>query len=210
MAHNRPLIGLVTLDLRLASAVKKIAPSYNVEVIHVVDPADLPLEIQVVISHRNELKKLDRGAVLYEEDFDSVDGLVEKAVELALVGPKYRLVVVAVDPGKNLGAIYLVDGKVIKSRRYGEIGNLIEDVKKFMRSHSDAERRCILLGATSEPQIVEKVLKEFERQLRGEDVAMVVVDESSTSKGLIPKLKGMSKDEYAALMLTLKNILKLK
>ena len=38
----------------------------------------------------------------------------------------------------------------------------------------------------------------------------MVCDESFTSRGLLPKIKGMSKDEYSALILSLKNLLRLE
>ncbi|MCS7132593.1 MAG: hypothetical protein N3F65_03090 [Nitrososphaeria archaeon] len=200
----------MTLDLRLASAVKRVASTYNVEVVHAAEPMDLPLDIEVIVTHRNEFPKLDRGKVLYSEDFASVEELVEKAVELTVIGPKYKLAIAAVDPGKNMGAVYMLDGKIIKSRRYGLIEDLVDDVKRFIKMHGDAEKKYLLLGAASDLQVVKRALNEFEKHLRDEGVTIIVCDESFTGKGLIPKVKGMSKDEYAALILTLKNLLKLR
>jgi len=210
LTYSRPKIGLVTLDLRLASAIKRLASTYNVKVIHVADPRDLPLDVEVVITHRGEFPNLDRGKVLYREDFVSVEELVEKAIELTIVGSSYELVIIAIDPGKNMGAVYLLDGKVIKSRRYGHVEDLINDVKRFMNAHKDAERRYLLLGAASNLQMVKRILGELEKHLREEGVTIIVSDESFTRKGFVPKVKGMSKDEYSALILTLKNFLKLR
>ncbi len=195
----------------MASAVKRLASAYNVDVVHVADPGDLPLDVEVVITRRDEFPELDRGKVLYKEDFDSIEELVEKAVELTIVGSSYELVIIAVDPGKSMGAVYLLDGKIIKSRRYGFIEDLVDDVKRFMRAHKEAEKRYLLLGAASDLQMVKRILGEFEKCLKGEEgITIIISDESFTRKGLIPKVKGMSKDEYSALILTLKNFLKLR
>lgn len=194
----------------MASAVKRIASAYGLEVFHAAELANLPLDIDVIITRRNEFPKLDRGRVLYREDFASVEDLVEKAVELTVVGSGYKLAVAAVDPGKSMGAIYLLDSKIIKSKRYRLIEDLVDDVKQFMRTHSDAEKKYLLVGATSNLQMVKRVLDEFEKHLRDEGLTIIVSDESFTGKGLIPRVKGMSKDEYAALILALKNLIKLR
>jgi len=203
-------IGLVTLDLRFSSKIREAASKFNAEVLHVADPSRLPLDVNVVITSREESFRISRGTVLYRENFDSVEDLVEKAVEASLVGSSYKNVVIAIDPGKSMGAVYLLDNKVIKSRRYGSVEVLTMDVKKFIKSHEDAEKKYIVIGAASEFRIVKEILSELERNLRGEEVTTIVSDESFTSKGLIPKVKGMSKDEYSALILSLKNLIRLK
>ena len=159
---------------------------------------------------RNERFEIDRGKILYKEDFDSVEALVEKAVELCLVGSSYRNAIAAVDPGKNMGVVFLIDNRVIKTGRYGLAEKLVEDISKFMKSHRDAERRYVIIGAASDFKIVKEILSKLEKALWGEEVTIIVSDESFTSKGFIPKLRDMSKDEYSALMLSIKNLLKLR
>jgi len=207
---TQPRIGLVTLDMRFASAVKSVAADFGARVIHVSDPAELPLDVNVIISRRGEGFELTRGQALYMEDFDSVEELVERAVELYLVGSSYRTAIAAVDPGKNIGAVFLVDNKVVKTRRYGLAEDLVKDVERFMRSHRDAEKRYVVIGAASDIRIVDEILSSLERALSGEGVALIVSDESFTSKGVIPRLKSMSRDEYSALMLSIRNLLKLR
>jgi len=205
-----PKIGLITLDMRFSAMVRRAASELGAKVIHVSDPKELPLDVDVIIMSRNERFEIDRGKILYKEDFDSVEDLVEKAVELCLVGSSYRNAIAAVDPGKNMGAVFLIDNRVIKTGRYGLVEKLVEDISKFMKSHRDAERRYVIIGAASDFKIVKEILSKLEKALWGEEVTIIVSDESFTSKGFIPKLRDMSKDEYSALMLSIKNLLKLR
>ena len=205
-----PKIGLVTLDMRFAARVREEASRLGAKVLHAADSRDLPLDVEVVLASRRERLKIDRKRVLYLEDFSSVSELVERAVELSVVGPRYRVAIVAIDPGKNVGAAYLLDNKVIKTRRYGLIENLIDDVKGFLSSHRGAERRYVVVGAATDFKIVKQIMLELEKALRDEEVTIVMSDESFTSKGLIPRARGMSKDEYSALILSLKTVLSLK
>ncbi len=208
--RNQARVGLVTLDLRFTFMVKKAAQEYHITVVHVVDSKELPLDIEVVIAKRSEGLMIDRGTILYMEDFSSVEELVERALEIALIGLKYKMAVAAIDPGKNLGAAYLLDNVILKTRKYGLVDDLVEDVEKFMRRHEEAERRYVIVGAASDFEIVKNILRKLESKLRGHETTIIVCDESFTSRGMIPKFKGMSKDEYSALILSLKNILRLE
>ncbi|MCD6312916.1 MAG: hypothetical protein J7L79_03795 [Thaumarchaeota archaeon] len=209
LIKHRVRIGLVTLDLRLAALVRKVSRDYRLDVVHVASSDELPLDIEVVIAKRAEGLKIDRKKVLYQEDFNSMNELIEDALELAITGLNYRMAVVAIDPGKSLGAAYLLDSRVIKTKTYGMIEELIEDVKRFLERHERAERKYVVVGAASGFELVKQILKRLERRLRGLDATIIVCDESFTSKGILPKIKEMSKDEYSALILSLKNILRL-
>lgn len=209
MIKHRVRVGLVTLDLRLATLVKKIAQEYRLDVVHTADSKDLPLDVEVVIAKRSERLEIDREKVLHLEDFNSVSELVEDALELALTGLNYRMAVVAIDPGKSLGAAYLLDNRIVKTKAYGVIEELVEDVKRFLEKHERAERKYVIVGAASGFDLVKQILRRLERRLRGHDATIIVCDESFTSRGMLPKVKGMSKDEYSALILSLKNILRL-
>jgi len=202
-------VGLVTLDLRLAALVRKISHEYRLDVVHAASSEELPLDVEVVIAKRAEGLKIDRKKVLYWEDFGSMNELIECALELALTGLNYRMAVVAIDPGKSLGAAYLLDNRVVKTRTYGMIEELVEDVGRFLERHERAERKYVIVGAASGLELVKRILKRLERRLRGHDATIIVCDESFTSRGMLPKIKGMSKDEYSALILSLKNILRL-
>ncbi len=206
----RARIGLVTLDLRLAAKVRRASKKYHADVIHVARAEELPLDVRVVIAKRDEGFKMIKGFVLYPEDFSSVEELVERAVEAAFTGLKYKMAVVAIDPGKNLGAAYLLDNIILKTKKYGSVDRLVEDVESFVKGHRKAERRYIIIGAASDFEAVKGILRKLEKRLRDCEATLMVCDESFTSKGFLPKLRGMSKDEYSALMLSLKNILRLE
>ena len=204
-------IGLVTLDMRFAGGVRKAASRLGARVLHASSTEELPLSIRVVVAKRSEGLELTGWKALYLEDYGSVDGLVERAVEMALGVESYRTAIVAVDPGKSIGAAYILDGKVVRTKRYGVEEGLVDDITHFLKTHSRAEKKYVLIGAASDPNVGGRIADKIRRAVYGErDVEVMLVDESSTSRGLLPKARGMSKDEYSALLLLIRNILKLE
>jgi len=196
--------------MRFGNRVKEIASTLGVRVKHVLSLEELPLSIRVVIAEKREGLD-DRGRIiLYKEDYDSVVELVERASEIAIGELKYRLAAAAIDPGKNLGVAYILDHKVIRTKRYGIIESLLDDLRRFMENHSKAEKKYVLIGATSNPENAKTIAQKIMKTLYGKGVIVKLVDESNTSKGVIPRMRGMSKDEYSALILSIRNILKLR
>lgn len=210
MRRGEPIIGLLTSDMRFGNMVKEMASALGVRVKHVLSLDELPLSIKVVIT--DERRRLDeRGRIiLYKEDYDSIEELVERASEIAVGELRYRLAAAAIDPGKSVGVAYILDHRVIRTKRYGIIESLLDDLSRFMRTHSRAEKKYVLIGATSNPENARAIAQKIGKALYGEGVIVKLVDESNTRRGLIPRMRDMSKDEYSALILSLRNILKLR
>jgi len=210
LRRGEPIIGLLTSDMRFGNMVKEMASALGVRVKHVLSLDELPLSIKVVIT--DERRRLDeRGRIiLYKEDYDSIEELVERASEIAVGELRYRLAAAAIDPGKNVGVAYILDHRVIRTKRYGIIESLLDDLSRFMRTHSRAEKKYVLIGATSNPENARAIAQKIGKALYGEGVIVKLVDESNTRRGLIPRMRDMSKDEYSALILSLRNILKLR
>ena len=210
LRRGEPIIGLLTSDMRFGNMVKEIASTLGVRVKHVLSLDELPLSIRVVIAEKREGLD-DRGRIiLYREDYDSIEELVERASEIAVGELRYKLAAAAIDPGKSIGVAYVLNHRVIRTRRYGIVESLLDDLSRFMKTHSGAERKYVLIGATSNPENARAIARKIAKALYGRGVIVKLVDESNTSKGLIPRMRGMSKDEYSALMLSLRNILKLR
>ena len=205
---ERVRIGLITLDMRFARRVRRSAERIGVEVVHVSKIEELPLMIRAAVAKRGEVKSSD-PRILYLEDHESEDELVEKALEVSLGVKEYRVAAVAIDPGKNMGAAYIIDGRILRTKRYRLLESLILDVRRFLKSHSNAYSKYVLIGSTRGLDVSDKIMDEIQRQFYGEDVRVLRVDESGTSRGFLPREKGMSRDEYAALILILKNFFRL-
>ncbi len=204
---ERVRIGLITLDMRFASRVRRSAEKMNAEIIHVSDIDELPLTVKSIIARREETRMND-PRIIYAEDYQNEDELVERALEIALGLRNYKVAAVAVDPGKNMGAAYMVDGRIIGTKRYGLIEALVNDIVRFLKSHGKASR-YVLIGSSRGLDIGGKILDEIKRQFYGEEVKILRVDEFRTSKWVLPRDRGMSRDEYAALILLLKNFFRL-
>jgi len=205
--RGRVRIGLVTLDMKLAARLREISREYGVELVHSIDAESLPLDVDVIIASRNEEVHLDDRRVVYCEDFKSLDECLERALELSMGRLGRRMAVVAIDPGKSPGAAFLLDNFVLKTRKYGSPDELVNDVKRFLHRHRDAGRRYVVLGAATNMSAVKSLMKSLEEAISGVGATIVVCDESFTSRGILPKIRGMSKDEYSALMLSLKSVL---
>jgi hypothetical protein len=208
--RGRARIGLVTLDMRLAARLREISQEYRVELVHSIDAESLPLDVDVIITSRSEEMHVDGRRVVYYEDFESLDECLERALELSIGGLGRRMAIVAIDPGKSLGAAFLLDNFVLKTRRYGSLEGLVNDVKRFLHRHQEAGRKYVVLGATTSISAVKLFMRNLEEAISGAGATIVVCDESFTSKGVLPRMSGMSKDEYSALVLSLKNILGLE
>ena len=204
---ERVRIGLITLDMRFASRVRRSAEKMNVEVIHVSRLDELPLTVKAVIARRGEVEVSD-PRIIYAEDYQNEEELVERALEVSLGLRDYKVAAVAIDPGKNMGAAYIVDGRIIGTRRYGLLEALVDDVVRFLKTHRKASR-YVLVGSSRGLNVSEKITDEIKRHFYGEDVKFLRVDESGTSKWVLPRERGMSRDEYAALILALRNFLRL-
>jgi len=205
--RGRTRIGLLTLDMKLAAKLREISGEYGVEIMHSIDADQLPLDVDVVIASRNEGLSIDGRRVVYCEDFESLDECLERALEMAMGRPGRRMVIAAIDPGKSLGAAFLLDNFVLKTRRYGSSEELVSDVKRFLSMHREAERKYVVLGATTNINAIKSIMRKLEEAISGVGATIVVCDESFTTKGILPKMKGISRDEYSALVLSLKSIL---
>lgn len=202
-------IGLLTSDMRLAAKLREISKEYCVEVIHSMNVESLPLDVDVIVASRNEGLSIDGRRVIYLENFKALDECLERALELAMGGLGRRMAVAAIDPGKNLGAAFLLDNFVLKTRRYRSFEELVDDVKRFLNRHRDAERKYVVLGATTNINVIKSFMRRLENAISGVGATIVICDESFTSKGFLPRIRGMSKDEYSALVLSLKSVLSL-
>ncbi|MEM1976541.1 MAG: hypothetical protein QXX29_01410 [Nitrososphaerota archaeon] len=205
--RGRARIGLLTLDMKLAAKLREISGEYGVEIMHSIDADQLPLDVDVVIASRNEGLSIDGRRVVYCEDFESLDECLERALEMAMGRPGRRMVIAAIDPGKSLGAAFLLDNFVLKTRRYGSSEELVSDVKRFLNRHREAERKYVVLGSTTNINAIKSIMMKLEDAISGVGATIVVCDESFTTKGILPKMKGISRDEYSALVLSLKSIL---
>ncbi len=200
-------IGLITLDMKLAAKIREASREYRVEVVHAADAESLPLDVDVVIASRSEELTVEGKKVVYCEDFESLDECMEWALELAIGELGRKIVIVAIDPGKSLGAAFLLDNFVLKTGKYGAVEELVKNVRGFLERHRDAEKKYVVLGAASSLSMIKTVMKKLEEAISGIGATIVVCDESFTSKGILPRIGDMSKDEYSALVLSLKSLL---
>ncbi len=205
-------MGLVTLDMKFASLFREAASKMGVKTIHILDIDELPLSVLVVVAKKSELQlKNVKRRVLYVEDYPSLEELIERVIEVLNEVEIYRNVLIAIDPGKTIGVAYLVNSKIIKTSTYFNEESMFEDIKTFLERHREADEKIIVIGSTTTQEELSKLLQVMTRQFKGvEGLRIEVLDEFRTTRGVIPREKGLSKDEYSAIMLSLRKKLKLR
>jgi len=205
-------VGLVTLDMKFASLFREAASKMGVKTIHILDIDELPLSVLVVVAKKSELQlKNVKRRVLYVEDYPSLEELIERVIEVLNEVEIYRNVLIAIDPGKTIGVAYLVNSKIIKTSTYFNEESMFEDIKTFLERHREADEKIIVIGSTTTQEELSKLLQVMTRQFKGvEGLRIEVLDEFRTTRGVIPREKGLSKDEYSAIMLSLRKKLKLR
>ncbi|MCS7126258.1 MAG: hypothetical protein NZ929_05035 [Aigarchaeota archaeon] len=208
----RGSVGLVTLDMKFASMFKEASSKVGFKVIHVLSLDELPLSVKVVVTTEKEISKFaGNRTIVYAENYGSMEEILEKVMEIMLGIDIYKSVLIAIDPGKTVGVAYLVNDKIIKTSRYVYEEKMIDDLKSFLERHRDAGEKIIIIGSTTTIEESSRLLETLSKSLsKFEGLRMEIIDESRTAKGLIPKEKGVSRDEYSAILLSLRNKLKLR
>ncbi|MEM4667584.1 MAG: hypothetical protein QXD35_00560 [Nitrososphaerota archaeon] len=199
-------VGLITTDMKIASMVREVASKMKLKVFHVLDVGELPIHVNILISTRSEkIENIEGREIIYIDDYRDIEEAVEKAVEkLSGIG-KYERVIVAIDPGKTIGVAYTVNGVVIKTCRYEDLGKMVIDLKDFLERHKDSYEKTVIIGSTSMIDEALKFMEIIREPLKDVvDVKIEIVDEAKTSRGLISREKEVSKDEYSAILLFLR------
>lgn len=205
-SRMKRVIGLVTLNMKFASSFRETMSKMGVKTIHALSIDELPISVNVVVTKKNEIheKTLNRK-ILYLEDYQNVEELAEKVLEVLNGVESYQSILIGIDPGKTIGVAFSVNYKIIRTSKYFHEGKMIEDVKAFLERHKEAEEKIIVVGSTTTEeaslrlqQLLTKHLKDFER------LRIEFIDESRTTRGLIPRERNLSKDEYSAILLSLR------
>ncbi|MEM4467320.1 MAG: hypothetical protein QW655_01885 [Nitrososphaerota archaeon] len=199
-------VGLITTDMKIASMVREVASKMKLKVFHVLDVGELPIHVNILISTRSEkIENIEGREIIYIDDYRDIEEAVEKAVEKLSGIEKYERVIVAIDPGKTIGVAYTVNGVVIKTCRYEDLGKMVIDLKDFLERHKDSYEKTVIIGSTSMIDEALKFMEIIREPLKDVvDVKIEIVDEAKTSRGLISREKEVSKDEYSAILLFLR------
>lgn len=199
-------IGLVTLDMKFASMFRETISKMGVKTIHTLSVDDLPFSVNVIVTKKSEFQgEAVNRKTLYLEDYQSMEELIEKVLEVLNEVESYQSILIAIDPGKTIGVAYSVNDKIIRTSKYFHEESMFEDVKTFLKRHKEAEEKTIIIGSTTTQEELLRFLEILNKHLKHiEGLKIEVVDEFRTARGLIPREKGLSKDEYSAILLSLR------
>ncbi|MEM4352542.1 MAG: hypothetical protein QXV68_02860, partial [Candidatus Caldarchaeum sp.] len=161
-------LAVLTKDFRLAAQVVEEAARRGLRADHVIDPAEIPLSAKAVVMKKGEFGAVSRPPALYADDFVSTTSLVDRAVELAYSKKTVRNAVIAVDPGKTIGAAYMADELLLRTESYTDLHRFSQSVAEFFETHPNS-RQTVLLGSGA-PEFREEIL----RDIRSKTPAAVV------------------------------------
>ncbi|MCS6768902.1 MAG: hypothetical protein NZ570_00480 [Candidatus Caldarchaeum sp.] len=180
--HGKRLrIAVLTADVRLAARVLDEALRRGLHADHVVKLDDIPLAAKVVVAKRGEFQGISHPSTLYADDFSSSTSLVDRAVELAYSKKEVKNVVIAVDPGKTVGAAFLADDALIRVESFTDVQRFADSAAEFFKSHPSSKQTILLGEGASEfrEEIVKELLSKT-KEIKPESIRLV--SEKNTTK----------------------------
>ncbi|MEM4287512.1 MAG: hypothetical protein QXV97_01740 [Candidatus Caldarchaeum sp.] len=156
--HGKQLrIAVLTRDVRLARNVVEEAARRGLKADHITNPRDIPLAAKAVVMKKGEYREIKYGKPVYADEYTSPTAIVDKAIEAAYMKDKIKRAVVAVDPGKTMGAAFLADNLLLRMESYTDCEHLTANVSEFFKNHPNAEH-AVIIGSGA-PEFREKLIE---------------------------------------------------
>ena len=139
---------------------------------------DVPPSIRVVITTKDESKRIDHPCILiYTPDDDPAD-VIDEAIRIIKNKKNYEELVVGVDPGKTFGVAVLGDGEVLEKMEKPTLEMAIDAVLTAIKRHPARVRR-IKIG-DGMPDIAEEMAGRLQIAVP-KDTLIEIVSEAMTS-----------------------------
>ncbi len=161
----------------------------------------------------NNFEKVDKikGKILFYEKDENFKQYIVKVLAIKKIGKKtYYELVFSIDPGtKHLGLVIFLDDYYLNSHTIYEIDSFIEKIKVYINALQESNpnplKFVFKFGKGIMP-ITLKLIEQVFRHFNSENLRVLVVDESKTSKYKIrdENKKKIPKDEAAALIISLR------
>ncbi len=140
---------------------------------------EVPSNIKVVISTKEENAKVKHPTVLCYEQGSNPEAVIDEAV-LKIQGKQgYRKIVVGVDPGNSCGIATLGDSKVIETKTATSVENaatvIVDSVKRF-----SAEDTIVRIGDGT-PEYTHNLVTLLDESLP-QEIRVEIVKEAGTSQ----------------------------
>ncbi len=200
MTGKRLRVGILLRDNALAMRIAAACRESGAEPVWAASLHDLPLDVDRLISTRSEISGGSIGVPVYfVEDYGSVECLVLNLLAPPPPTAGRRVVAVAVDTGKRVGAAYVVDGYVVKVVRYGGLEAFMEDCVRVLECLG-AERDLRFYIGYRPDELVHSLTRVIKKRYPGAKVTLVPEEASGLT------LSGYEADELSALEIYFKAI----
>lgn len=195
MAKKRPIIAVVTQDLRFAKRVIDEARRRGIDAKHFNNLDEVSLSAHAIIAKKGEIDNTtDERVVLLNQDMTST-AIIDKAIEVGLCKRNVRKAVVVIDPGKKTGVAFFADEILLRTETYYRNEVLSDDLADFFKNHVDCEK-CIYVGEGA-PQFREQLISHLTSRIPEITPDMIkILPEKNSSR-----LAG-GKDEIAATVIS--------
>lgn len=157
----------------------------------------------------NNFEKVDK--ILFYEKDENFKQYIVKVLAIKKIGKKtYYELVFSIDPGtKHLGLVIFLDDFYLNSHTIYEVDSFIEKIKVYINalqeSNSNPLKLVFKFGKGIMP-ITLKLIEQIFKNFNSENLRILLVDESKTSKYKIrdENKKKIPKDEASALIISLR------
>lgn len=147
----------------------------------------VPAEIRVVITTDEERHLINHEKILTYQRGTEPEELVNEALQTAQGKEQFSRVVIGIDPGKVFGLAVLADGKVIETANCFSLKEILEKVKKVLKSLMNIPVATISIKiGDGVPACKERLLGALDKALPSE-VILESVSEAGTDRCLNKK-----------------------
>jgi len=200
-------IAIITSDTRLASRILSEAASRGVEAMHVMSETDLPLSAKVIITKRLEFPEPSYGHTVFAEDYTSPTAIIDRAIEVCAGKAEARQITVSLDPGKRVGAAYLVDDVVVRTATYTDYEMLASSIEEFVKNHPNVSLSVVIgAGAPNHRDEMLRFLKKRLPFLSNASIHLVPEDRTSRQRSWMRSRRGMDESAAASLQRRLRRV----
>ncbi|GBC70842.1 hypothetical protein HRbin02_00613 [Candidatus Calditenuaceae archaeon HR02] len=193
--------GVVAVLLRDNAKASKVLEAFrrlDIQAIWVTAPEEIPLTVKVVVASMEEGLAIPAHLkILYVEDYRSHDCIALQAASSLGPNRPQTSLDVAIDPGRRLGVVYVVDGYVVKTHTYPSIDAFEEDCRMAVECLGNGRRLAFYIGYRPEAlthELVARLKKHYPT------ATILVLPDDGTG----PEFKGLSPDEESALKIYFK------
>jgi hypothetical protein len=130
----RAKIAVATISGKAYYLIVNELKKKNIPFISLTPNDNIPIEIKVVITTKEEQHLIDHEKILLYNDGVEPEALINEALQIIQGKEFYEKIVIGVDPGEVFGVAVLADGKVIETGNCFSVEETLDKIKNILRN----------------------------------------------------------------------------